>query len=1494
MNNTRTPARFQRITSPRLALEARIVFDAAIAATVTDLLDRSSEQAAYVPPASAQPAREVTVSEPAPPASQAVEQRAVSSEPPPASPPERVEVIFVDPSVKDIQTFFDGRVGEVIYLDASTDGVKQMAGALAGRTNVSAIHILSHGETAQLSLGDAVLDMTDFSGTYAAEFATIKGALAPDADILIYGCDVGAGSQGEAFVNAIAQATGADVAASTDPTGAAALGGDWVLERHTGQIGTPITQIARALADYAYTLGPVSVSFDFSAAPVFTNAGSAGISDVGDSWRFANIRPGIDGIITITANNNGATLLNIDAAGGVNSGSNAYFQPVISGTPSLGSNLEFRLDFVATGTTTAISAGSFIATGADLDGNGAGTASEFARWRNADGFALQSPSDITQAPGSTASNPAFQNLVSVVNGIELETAQLNYSVFYAQPVASVTFQLGVIGSGTALFASRQNAISFQAADIQAYNSPVSVPDVATTPEGAPVTFSILDNDWGGEHGAEGGRVQTPLNQASVDLDTTTADIQTSRTVPGQGTFVYNGNGTVTFTPLGDFNGAVTPISYTVQNTVTASNPVIETSKAASLFVTVSPVNDAPVNAVPIAQSTLEDVTKVLSIANGNAIQISDVDAAGGLMTVTLWAENGAITLSQTTGLTFSTTNPVGTPSTVVSNGTADESMRFTGTVADINAALNGLSFIPAANNSGAGKITLRTEDGGSAGTGGNLTDTDSVTIDFTPVADTVNDSITTPEDTAVTFAPLTSDTFGAGQGYVTAIGKPANGVAVCNADGTVTYTPAADFNGADSYSYTVTTIDPGFRYEYWAVNQPNLDTYAGVFPTGFPGTAADATGWTKGISETDGLRIQEHQNDSIESTIRWSGVVLVEQAGTYTFNLKGDNAARLLIDGVPVMSVGYSQTGGVTATFALTAGVHTFQVEYADVDTPEVVTLTYSGLDTGSVAVNVNDDKHWGSVARTETGTVGITVTPVADIASDTVTTAEDTAVTIAVLGNDSFENPGRVITAVNGLAITAGGAAVAVTNGSVALNPAGELVFTPTPNFSGAVPAFTYTVNSSGVAETANVNVTVTGVNDAPLAQDDTLAPINEDTPLAITPATLLGNDRDPNADPLTITSVQAPAGGTVALVNGNVVFTPTPNYSGPASFTYTISDGNGGTATATVNLTVSPVNDAPLAVNDVASTPINTPIASINVLGNDSDPEGDPLSVTGVAVNPGQGTVTRNPDGTLSFTPTLNFTGTAAIVQSISDGNGGTATATLNVNVATSEPPLPHSPAGGAPPFYVPPPLVGNQPALHVLYSVNDVRVDTGLRADRGIFQTDTATLAELSSEQALLIDALTAPRGFDDLDDSHLRGNGIGTRNALYVQHAVRHEALMPATGLFVQQSVRASQLESLARHVRIESVNPAIAGVGTLLDPFAIGAPSEALAGEPVRAERQPASTPGIDKPSDERTDRQTNRRAADGFATQLRQSASTFRTSPARSETPARPASRGTP
>jgi hypothetical protein len=154
----------------------------------------------------------------------------------------RTEIVFVDPTVPNYQDLLRGMDSsiEVILLDGGQDGIQQMAGALAGRTGIDAIHLISHGNAGTLQLGTGTLTTESMSGQYADELAAIQRALSEQADILVYGCDFAEGEVGQAAVNQLAALTGADVQASTDLTGNVALGGDWRLEVQTGTIETQV------------------------------------------------------------------------------------------------------------------------------------------------------------------------------------------------------------------------------------------------------------------------------------------------------------------------------------------------------------------------------------------------------------------------------------------------------------------------------------------------------------------------------------------------------------------------------------------------------------------------------------------------------------------------------------------------------------------------------------------------------------------------------------------------------------------------------------------------------------------------------------------------------------------------------------------------------------------------------------------------------------------------------------------------------------------------------------------------------------------------------------------------------------------------------------------------------------------------------------------------------------------------------------------------------
>jgi hypothetical protein len=241
------------------ALEPRIMFDGAAVA-----------QAAHAAPDTA--AKALIPDVPA-----AVEVRAADA----AKDNGKKEVVFVDTSVSNYKTLEAGVAAGVgiVEIDGGKDGLAQMAKWAETHGGYDAIHILSHGAAGTLYLGSDVLtDAALATPTAQAELADIGHALNAGGDLLLYGCDVAAGSDGAQFVADLASATGADVAASTNDTGAAVLGGDWNLEKATGRIDAA----ALALTDYGSTLADVTTGNDPGAGYPDTNTLSS--DDVAESF----------------------------------------------------------------------------------------------------------------------------------------------------------------------------------------------------------------------------------------------------------------------------------------------------------------------------------------------------------------------------------------------------------------------------------------------------------------------------------------------------------------------------------------------------------------------------------------------------------------------------------------------------------------------------------------------------------------------------------------------------------------------------------------------------------------------------------------------------------------------------------------------------------------------------------------------------------------------------------------------------------------------------------------------------------------------------------------------------------------------------------------------------------------------------------------------------------------------------------------------------------
>jgi VCBS repeat-containing protein len=219
----------------------------------------------------------------------------------------------------------------------------------------------------------------------------------------------------------------------------------------------------------------------------------------------------------------------------------------------------------------------------------------------------------------------------------------------------------------------------------------------------------------------------------------------------------------------------------------------------------------------------------------------------------------------------------------------------------------------------------------------------------------------------------------------------------------------------------------------------------------------------------------------------------------------------------------------------------------------------------------------------------------------------------------------------------------------------------------------FAVAVYGDGVRSDPSNIVTITGVNDPPSAADDAYS-VAEDGTLTVPAPGVLGNDGDADSEGVVLTAVRVsgPAHGTVVLnADGSFTYTPAADYNGPDAFAYKATDGSLDTNVATVRITVRPVNDAPVAVDDAFATAEDTPLTG-HVLGNDSDVDRDHLTAVLVAGPAQAAAFALNADGTFAYTPRRDYAGPDAFTYRASDGTvlSNVATVTLSVTPVNDTP--------------------------------------------------------------------------------------------------------------------------------------------------------------------------------------------------------------------------------
>ncbi|HGF5203052.1 TPA: tandem-95 repeat protein, partial [Vibrio parahaemolyticus] len=579
-------------------------------------------------------------------------------------------------------------------------------------------------------------------------------------------------------------------------------------------------------------------------------------------------------------------------------------------------------------------------------------------------------------------------------------------------------------------------------------------------------------------------------------------------------------------------------------------------------------------------------------------------------------------------------------------------------------------------------------------TSGGVSESTTVEVNVTPVNDAPvakDDIATTQEDTAVTIDVLPNVTDVDGDKLsIESVSVPKEQGTVEVVDGKLVFTPAENFNGDAEITYTVTdgaltdqakvtvTVNP-------VDDAPTIKVDA-VESITEDAVSTDTVVATLEVADTDTPEDQltvSLENNSNGYFVLVGDEVKLTQAGVDAvnndeLNLKDLTISASVSDGVNptandsdsliVNRVNDAPTvENAIADQELSEDFATYTIDLNDAfkDSDSALNFSVSGNSNVLVSIEngiatISPTADWnGSETLTFTATdpsgesisqtVNFTVAPVADIVADKATVVEDMPTIIKVLGNDTFEGDDKVVSL-----DTNNGPA----NGTVSVNPDGSVTYTPNDNYHGT-DSFTYIVTSGGVSESTTVNVDVTPENDAPVAKDDTTI-TDEDTPVTID---VLPNDTDVDGDKLSIESASVPKEqGTVEVVNGKLVFTPTENFNGDAEITYTVTDG-ALTDQATVKVTVNAVNDTPVVESNIADQALAedfTPYTiDLNTAFSDVDNVDGELTFS---VSGNSNIQVAIVNGIATITPTADWNGSETLTFTATDPSGESISQTVN----------------------------------------------------------------------------------------------------------------------------------------------------------------------------------------------------------------------------------------
>ncbi|HIF9166564.1 TPA: retention module-containing protein, partial [Photobacterium damselae] len=807
----------------------------------------------------------------------------------------------------------------------------------------------------------------------------------------------------------------------------------------------------------------------------------------------------------------------------------------------------------------------------------------------------EDPSTVTEAPaaGNIVNGGGF-GFVEVVRQGRESLAQTYYDTELSQ---SNTFDVFPSFESTPI-----------ATELSAPTPPDNKPPVIVDINGQPIGDDLSVEV------AEDSSINGQLTATDADGDDLTFEL-VDGSEPTNGQVTVNPDGSWEYVPNPDFNGED---SFTV---------VVDDGKGGSDTITVT-VNVTPVNDAPVG----EDVTAETQEETAVTGQLTATDVDGDNLTFKPGSDptNGSVTV-----------NPDGS-----------------------------WEYVPNPDFNGEDSFTVVVDDGN----GGS--DTITVTVNVTPVNDAPvgeNVSAETQEETAVTGQLTATDVDGDNLTFKPG-SNPENGSVTINADGSWEYVPNTDFNGEDSFTVVVDDGNGGTDTITVTVN---------VTPVNDAPVGEDVSAKTQEETAVTGqLTATDIDGDNLTfkpGTNPENGSVTVNPDGSWEYvpnpDFNGEDSFTVVVDDgnggtdtitvtVNVTPVNDAPVGEDVSAETQEDTAVTGQLTATDVDGDNLTFKPGTNPENGSVTINADgsweyvpnpdfngedsftvvvDDGNGGS----DTITVTVNVTPANDapVGEDvSAETQEDTAVTGQLTATDV---DGDNLTFKQGSDPT---------NGSVTVNPDGSWEYVPNPDFNGE-DSFTVVVDDgNGGSDTITVTVNVTPANDAPVGEDVS-AETQEET--AVT-GQLTATDVD--GDNLTFKPGTNPENGSVTInADGSWEYVPNPDFNGEDSFTVVVDDGNGGTDTITVTVNVTPVNDAPVGEDVSAETQEDTAVTGQLTA---TDVDGDNLTFK-PGTNPENGSVTVNPDGSWEYVPNPDFNGEDSFTVVVDDGNGGTDTITVTVNV-------------------------------------------------------------------------------------------------------------------------------------------------------------------------------------------------------------------------------------